>query len=194
METASVSSEGHGPHPGPRVRECAALVVVWSSEEPARIGEIMLPDPELEPRAGWVFGRGDEGGVRLPLLRQRPGTNHATPPLTSSKISREQLRIRTGPAGSLMIENIGRRKLLLDGREVTRPVHVREGAVLELRGCLMLLVARRPIELPRFELPPELQPAFGCADDFGVVGESPPAWALRGRLWFAAQRDVHVLV
>jgi len=170
------------------------LVVVWSREEPERVGEVLLPDPERTPAKGWVFGRGDEGPDRLSLQRQRPGQNRATEPLMASRISREQLRIRPGEADCLEIQNPGRRTLLIDGQEVRRLRKVREGSVLELRGQLMLLVVRRPLVLPALALPEPLMPAFGQADDFGIVGESPSAWVLRGQLLFAAQRDVHVLV
>jgi transcriptional regulator with GAF, ATPase, and Fis domain len=190
----TVSSEYDEGGVRPRVREFPALVVVWSRDEPERLGEVLLPDPECMPRGGWVFGRGDEGRDRLALVRQRPASNQATEPLHSSRISREQLRIRCSEADSLTIENVGRRTLLVDGHEVAKPVRVREGSLIELRGQLALLVARRSAELPEFELPPELMPAFGRADEFGIVGESPPAWALRGQIWFAAQRDVHVLI
>ncbi|KIG14001.1 Anaerobic nitric oxide reductase transcription regulator NorR [Enhygromyxa salina] len=194
METVTVSTDRHATQTIARVREFPALVVVWSRDEPERIGEVLLPDPQLEPKSGWVFGRGPGGDERLALIRQRPGNNLVGGPLTSSRISRVQLRIRAGAADSLTIENLGRRTLEIDGRVAKRPTPVRAGAVVELRGELLLLVAQRPAELAAIDLPSELLPSFGRADAFGMVGESPPAWNLRGQIWFAAQRDVHVLV
>ncbi|PRQ09710.1 sigma-54-dependent transcriptional regulator [Enhygromyxa salina] len=198
METVTISADQSSADAVRRVPEFPALVVVWSRDEPERIGEVLLTDPAREPDGGWIFGRGEGPGEaseeRLALIRQRPGSNQVTGALTSSRISRVQLRIRASQADSLTIENLGRRTLEIDGRVATRPVPVRVGAVVELRGELVLLVAQRPAELPVIELPEQLLPSFGRADAFGMVGESPPAWALRGQIWFAAQRDVHVLV
>ncbi len=50
----------------------------------------------------------------------------------------------------------------------------------------MFVVARRPLELPELELPASLLPRFGEPDAFGMLGESPPAWTLRGQIAFAS--------
>ena len=177
-----------------RPREVSALVVVWSREAPGRVGEVLLPDPRVEPGQGWVFGRGEAGDDRLALLRQRPGENQGVEPLGDRRISEQQLRIRSLDDGGLELRNLGRRTLLVDGVEVKRSRRVQEGMVVELRGQLMFLVARRPLELPGIELPDPLCPAFGQPDSFGMLGESPAAWVLRRQLAFAALRDVHVLI
>lgn len=187
------SEESRGPGSA-RPVEIPALVVVWSRDEPERVGEVLLPDPALAPADGWIFGRGDEGEQRLRLVRQRPGHNLETAPIEAAQISRVQLRIAPGQADTLLIRNPGRLALLIDGQEVQRQRRVREGAVLELRKQMMLMVVHRPTLLPALELPDSLRPAFGRADAFGLVGESPPAWSLRGQILFAAEREVHVLV
>lgn len=192
METLTTNSnfaEGMGR----RSREVMGLVVVWCREQPERIGEVLLPDPAQQPSAGFVFGRGQPGGERLPLLRQRCGRNEARGPLELPRVSQEQLRIHVGEADTLELHNVGRRKLLINGSE-KRSARVSDGDIVELRGQLMLVVVRRPLELPELELPDALSPRFGHADDFGLLGESPPIWALRGQILFAAQRDVHVLI
>lgn len=194
METLTTNSNFVDGDARRRTDEILALVVVWCREAPERIGEVLLPDAEAEPTGGWLFGRGVRGPDRLLLVRQRAGHNHVTAPLELPRVSQEQLRIRGIDRETLELHNIGRRTLLIDGSEIKGPRRVREGAVVELRGQLLLLAARRPIELPALELPDSLSPSFGSPDAFGLLGESPPAWALRGQIWFAAQRDVHVLI
>ncbi len=177
-----------------RSREVLALVVVWCRDEAERLGELLLPDPDAQPRAGWMFGRGrEDSGVRLELVRQRPGQTERRPALALPQLSQDQLRIRVGEAGELELDNVGRRTLLINGVE-RESARVGEGEVVELRGQIMFVVARRPLELPALELPARLLPRFGEADAFGLLGESPPAWSLRGQIAFAAARDVHVLV
>jgi DNA-binding NtrC family response regulator len=195
VETLTTNSNFADADQRHHTRELLALVVVWCREDPERIGEVLLPEPDGEPSGGWMFGRGGgrEPG-RLQLVRQRPGHNHATAPLELPRVSQDQLQIRGIDRETLDLHNIGRRTLLIDGIEVKNSRRVQEGAVVELRGQLLLLVARRPFELPALELPESLCPRFGQPDDFGLLGESPPAWALRGQIWFAAQREAHVLI
>lgn len=191
MQTLTTHSDvaGGGPR---RSREILGLVVVWCRDEPERLGELLLPDPLEQPRGGWMFGRGGQGGARLALERQRPGHNEPQPPLALPQLSQDQLRIRA-VEGSLELDNVGRRTLLIDGVEQAS-ARVGEGALVELRGQIMFVVARRPLELPELELPASLLPRFGEPDAFGMLGESPPAWTLRGQIAFAAAREVHVLV
>ncbi|MEM9456942.1 MAG: sigma 54-interacting transcriptional regulator [Myxococcota bacterium] len=178
---------------GSRRPEVLALAVAWCREQPERVGEVLLPIPaEHGGHDAWEFGREAEGDRRLAFLRQRPGHNQVMPALGDSRLSRRQWIVRPSDE-ALEIDNQGKRPLLVDGQEVPR-ARVSAGRVVEVRGCLVLLVVRRPLQLPELELPEALVPAFGQADDFGMVGESPPAWVLRGELAFAAARKVHVLV
>lgn len=171
-----------------------ALVVVWCREAPERVGEVLLPDPKQEPSEGWIFGRGGAGEGRLVLRRQRCGHSEPSTPLELPRVSRDQLRIRSRDATTLEVHAVGRRTLLVGGKEVKRSHQVQEGDVVELRGQLMFLVSRRPLELPARELPEALRPEFAQPDAFGILGESPPVWTLRRQILFAAQRDVHVLI
>lgn len=175
-------------------KEVLALVVVWCRDLPERVGEVLLPDPTRQPSEGWVFGRGSAGEHRLLLQRQRCGHNEPREPLTLRRLSEQQLKIRVVESGALELHNLGRRTLVVDGHEVKRSRRVEEGSVVELRNQMMFVVARRPLELPPLELCAPLRPDFGQPDDFGMLGESPPIWALRGQILFAAQRDVHVLI
>ncbi|MFV8755910.1 sigma 54-interacting transcriptional regulator [Nannocystaceae bacterium ST9] len=191
MQTLTTDTQLAGGGSRPR-REVLGLVVVWCRDEPGRLGEVLLPDPLEQPRGGWMFGRGGQAGARLALERQRPGSNELRPPLALPQLSQDQLRIRVGEGG-LELDNVGRRTLLIDGVEQAS-ARVGEGELVELRGQIMFVVARRPLELPELELPASLLPRFGEPDEFGMLGESPPAWTLRGQIAFAAARDVHVLV
>lgn len=177
---------------GRRTREVLGLVVEWCRDAGERLGEVLLADPEVQPRGGWMFGRG-EGRGRLALVRQRPGRNEPSGPLALPQLSQDQLKVALGDAGELQLDNVGRRTLLINGVE-QQSARVGEGDVVELRGQIMFVVARRPLELPELELPSRLLPRFGAPDEFGMLGESPPAWTLRGQIAFAAARDVHVLV
>jgi two-component system nitrogen regulation response regulator GlnG/two-component system response regulator HydG len=172
-----------------------ALVLVASRSEPGRIGELWLPP--AGGQAG-LFGRLDPNDAKghLGWVRQRPGRNLPTGPLTAPGISRAQLRVATLPGDALLVENVGRRALLVDGQPVTQAT-VRAGTTLELLSEALLLVTERP----RTMAPPRwLEPAtidavpFGQADAHGMVGEAPSVWALRERLAFAARDRGHVLV
>ena len=94
-----------GPRRADDAEPAPALVVAWSSDEPGRVGEIAF-FPEGEDV---VLGRG-----RHPFARQRPGSALDTGPLTSGRVSREQLRVRAGEA-ELSVENVGRGELLVNG-------------------------------------------------------------------------------
>jgi two-component system nitrogen regulation response regulator GlnG/two-component system response regulator HydG len=155
-----------------------ALTVLWSRSEPARVGEVVLVD-----RPGTL---GREGG--LPLVRQRPGRNARTGPLSAERLSREQLRLT--PRGSqIEVDNVGRRGLQVNGQAHTS-ARVSAGDVLELERELLLLVELRPRALP----PAPCDHAFGEPDADGVVGESVAAWELRRRLAFVGARVGHVLL
>jgi DNA-binding NtrC family response regulator len=174
--------------------ETTGLVVLWSREEPARMGEIvLLPAGDPGP---WTFGRGDTGGDdrRLALVRQRPGTRVQAGPLVCPRISRAQLRLSPAPDGGVLVENLGRCALYHGGREVTR-VEVMPGETFALHNELLFLCVRRPPVAP----PPVEQPVlpvhpFGEADSLGLVGESPALWDLRHRIASVARQPFHVAI
>ena len=173
---------------------CFALCVLWSREEPARVGEVLLVPPG-DHRPGYTVGRAtevdDRGALPLALCQLRPFSLVTTGPLQDPRISRWQLAVR--PAGDgLHVELRGRGGLLVHGAPAERAT-VRVGDLLELTGRLLLLVTRRPLAWPRES---SFYPTFpfGQADPHGLVGESPAAWALRRELSFAASRGEHTLV
>jgi two-component system nitrogen regulation response regulator GlnG/two-component system response regulator HydG len=174
-----------------------ALAVVFCAGEPTRVGEVVLLAPAAEKRS-YVLGRGDGSDAgrreRARFVRQRPGENEQTPPLQSARISREQLVLRSHPEGGVVVENVGKRALLIGGEE-TREGRVRPGDVLEIGSQMVLLAVQRPATMrPLRSVAPRLPPAFGEADAYGFVGESPAAWRLRDEVAMVAKRSEHVIV
>ncbi len=162
-----------------------ALVVVWSEQEPERLGEALLVD-----RAPVYFGRESEAAeARARLVRQRPGMNQATPPLTNPFLSRRQLKLRQTEDGGIALESLGKRSLTVNGKELESAV-VRPGDVVELRGLLSFLCVLRPRRFAAGVVAHE----FGTPDANGIVGESAATWELRRQLAFAAEHAAHVLV
>jgi len=168
--------------------ELATLVLVWSSTDPTRIGEVIVPRVGGEPG---VFGRGpaEDGEVRAELVRQRPGGDEKTAPLDNPFLSRRHLVI-AHDGGGIAIENLGKKKMLHDGEPVDGAV-VRVGETIEVPGHLMFLCVDRPTTLPTSTV--EIGP-FGEADAHGIVGESPSAWALRERCAQVGALSAHVLL
>lgn len=203
--TSNVGDTPIGREPG------LALVVLWSRDEPWRAGEVMLLPPG--DRRVYVFGRGDDPPEdpthhRLRLVRQRPGHNAVTPPLGSPKVSRAHLRIQRIDARSVTLENIGRRSMLVRGKDVHQAVLSLVGRrddprqlsgstrteTVTLQGELLLLLIERPQTLPSpLHMAPTL-PGFGAPCELGLIGESAPIWELRDQLAFAAQSDAPTLV
>lgn len=197
-----------------------ALAILWSRDEPWRVGEVLVIAPG--DRRVFLFGRGDEPPEdqrhhRLRLIRQRPGQNAITPALASPKVSRAQLRIQRLDARSLAIENLGRRALLHRGKEVSQlvlrvapgsdaPPEIRrdglEGPfdparapIIQVANELVLLLVERPLVLPPLvHASPAPLPGFGARCGLGLVGESPALWSLREQLALAAQQDAPTLV
>lgn len=172
------------------------LVLLWSIDEPERSGEVALVPP-VSRHAELLIGRGGDspGALQLGWTRQRPGDNLQTGPLRSPRISRVQLKLRQPDDTHLEVTNVGRCPLLVDGNPVEQ-VTLGVGDVVELRKVAALMVVARPAMMTP---PPEdartgAAHAFGQADGFGIVGESPSAWGLRAQVAFLAGRAAHVLV
>jgi two-component system nitrogen regulation response regulator GlnG/two-component system response regulator HydG len=191
-------SAGTEPGGSRAASELIGLVVLWSRQEPTRIGEALLFSPsDLEP---WIFGRGDarprEGARRISLVRHRPGALAETGPVECPRISRAQLRLWPAPAGGLTVENIGACALLRRGREIAGAT-VAPGELVELRNELLLLCVRRTLGtrpvLAADHSGPSWHP-FGQPDAFGVVGESQPIWDLRRRVAEIARQSFHTLI
>lgn len=174
------------------VSETLALVLVWSKDEPWRVGEVLLA-PRAPGRTIWL-GRGENVAGRAPkgsFGQQRPGAWMPSAPLVSPAVSRYQLALSRSE-DRYVARNAGKCILYCDGA----PVSEREltgGELLQLGKQYMFLVSRRPLDLgdelsayPRFP--------FGQADAYGLVGESPAMWQIRRTITFVAARPEHVLV
>lgn len=179
-------------------RSVTAFVLLWSRDEPERVGEVALV-PGGHPGVAVIMGRAesspDDPLPRAEWIRQRPGRVTPTGALRSPRISRDQLRIEAGPGDVLRVVNVGRCPLLHNG-QTTNECYVQPGDVLELRQQVLLLCTNRPLSLPAFapaSTPPPMHP-FGAADAHGIVGESAAAWELRERIQFVAPRAAHVLI
>jgi two-component system nitrogen regulation response regulator GlnG/two-component system response regulator HydG len=172
----------------------AALVLLWSIDEPGRIGDVAILPPG-EPGPFRILGRGepsdDDPHERAPLARHRPGRVMPAPPLASPRVSRVQLRLRARGGSLVEVENLGRCKLRQNGREGAR-FELRPGDTLEIGNQLVFLCATRPAWMPAIKVSGEF--SFGAADAAGVVGESPAAWELRRRIAFIGPRSGHVLI
>jgi DNA-binding NtrC family response regulator len=172
-------------------REVPALVLAWSKEQPGRVGEVALVGGEQ------ILGRGgpraEDGLPRVRFQQQRPGKATFMGPLDSIHVSRAQLHL-TPLGDALRIESIGLCPLLVNGERVAH-AEVKPGDTVQLEHELVFLVARRPERIPELRSSRrEGDIAFGAADPFGFVGETPAAWALRDTVAFAAHADGHVLV
>ncbi|MFZ5439290.1 MAG: sigma 54-interacting transcriptional regulator [Myxococcota bacterium] len=172
----------------PKERLVAQLVLVWSMDEPKRLGESLIIE------APSTVGRGlpldDDAAPRVYPSRVRPGAVAATTPIANARISRQQLTLTPLTDERLKVKNVGRAPLRINGVVATEGV-VGEGDVLEVQNAATWLVRfssvrTRPAAFPAFP--------FGEPDPFGLVGESPAAWALREGLAFAAGTDRHVLL
>lgn len=170
------------------------LVVLWSSEEPDYLGA-WLPVTTGDALGPRVLGRGparaDDEHPRLLALRQRPDSNVALAPFQSEALSRLQLVIRPLSQELLELENVGRRRLLVNGAAADRH-QVQAGDVVEIGSRLTLLCTKRPLRLGASGASTEH--GFGRADAHGIVGESPAVWQLRSDIAFSAPRPGHVLV
>ena len=192
--TLEPESEVHS-YRDPSQLQGLALVVVWSADEPWRIGELItLP---ADAQRSLVLGRGPSAsGERLErakLIQQRPGGDIVTGPLTNRKISRTQLRLRSTGKAQLLVQNIGRCATRIAGSRQDEAT-ITAGDTIELIGQLMLYCIQRPAQVPALSYHPAALHAFGLPDAHGIVGESLAVWRLRDMIHFVATRPGHVLV
>ena len=172
------------------------LALIWSQEEPERIGELVCPvrSRGLVFSIGRAVEPGDGGVFPLSFARLRPFSREDTGPLRAPRVSRRQLLVRAAGEDGFVVEQDARATLRVNGNEVSSAV-VRPGDVIEVERRFSLMVALRPRAWPRRERPGEpLAFPFGEADPDGIVGESGAAWALRARVAALAGRDEHVLI
>lgn len=167
------------------------LVLAWYPDEPARVGQSA---PVIEASC---FGRHHARTDGLPLLvflEQRPGSMRVMPPLMAPSLSRRQLELTPLDPSRVRVQNVGRRALFCNGVPVVECT-VGSGDTLLIDGTAVLLVEERPLALPVCSRCPSPSSfSFGAADPFGMVGESPTAWALRAELASAAAADDHLLL
>ena len=172
---------------GGALPERSGLVVLWSRDEPERVGEIAFV-PERQ-RTTWTIGREAAGRDRLGFARQRPGRSQETGQLRARRVSRDHLLISLD-GDQLCFRNGGRLQVKVNDQTVP-DARLAVGDTVEIDHELLLLVVRRPGKRPALGGP--LHP-FGEADRDGVVGESPAIWELRRQLRFCAAAGGHVLV
>jgi DNA-binding NtrC family response regulator len=169
------------------------LVLVWCASGNERLGEI-LSLSEDEPSD---FGRGDddagEGPPRAWLVRERPGRRERRPAIDNPFLSRRQLRLEQRTDG-VAVENLGKRPILVDGREAESGVVVGVGQTLEIKSQLLFYCARRAPLPPLANRDSRTLHVFGEPDEHGIVGESPVLWELRDRIAFIASCTPHVLL
>jgi transcriptional regulator with AAA-type ATPase domain len=166
-----------------------ALVIVWASDEPARIGEVAV-FPELGLKM--ILGRGDDGGPRRTrFLRQRPRVLEPRPAIASSGISREQLLVLRRTDG-LYVERRGLPALLVNGARCENAL-LRAGDTLEIERRMLFLCTARVGSMPALRFA-RLEGGFGEPDAHGILGESPVAWKLREDLAFVREAFGHVLI
>lgn len=172
--------------------DALVLVVVWSRDEPERTGECVVPPA----RGVAMLGRlgPDDAPDHLQLFRLRPGCEEPRGPLRTASISRTQLRIGRTGRNRLMIENVGRAALVVNG-EPTAQAHVGKGDFVDVGARLLFVVVSRPRpwKETRAQTSGDAHP-FGGPDEHGLVGESPAMWELRDRLALVATFDDHTLV
>jgi Sigma-54 interaction domain len=150
-----------------------ALVLVWCSEAPERIGEVLLP-PSRE------------------LVRDRPGRSEPTEPLATKVLSPEELAISVHGQDFVEVTSLGGTKLRHDDREVTT-ARVAPNGTLQIGSDLLFLCVRRPSW--SWALGSKTTAgAFGRPDEDGIAGESPAVWDLRHRIASVGPRTEHVLV
>jgi two-component system nitrogen regulation response regulator GlnG/two-component system response regulator HydG len=166
----------------PGDRDVPMLAVVWSGTDPRRVGEMLVPREDGEPRD---FGRGEAA-----LVRQRPGRDETTAPLENPFLSRRHFSFRTD-GDAIAIENFGKRPLLHDGLAAEPELAVRPGETVEIEKQLVLLCVARPRTMRAAQL--ELHD-FGEPDAHGIVGESARMWELREKLAMIGALSAHVLL
>jgi len=188
-------NDDSGEHSGDKL--LPALVLLWSRDEPERVGELVCLPPGGRDRI-YTIGRAvtvnSDGSIPLTLAQLRPSGRRETGPFRAAHISRRQLAINHEGEGNLRIEQVGRGALRLNGHPLKHGV-VQPGAIIEAENRITFLYTQRPLSWMRPQArDTPLGFAYGEADPWGLVGESPAAWELRRQAAFLASRDEHALI
>jgi two-component system nitrogen regulation response regulator GlnG/two-component system response regulator HydG len=166
------------------------LVLAWSLDEPERLGEsIPVHGPLTLGRGG---PQSDDPAPRAVPVRLRPDGEVPCPPVCNARISRVHLLLDPAERG-VRLRSLARAEVLVNGLPTTEAT-VTDGDVVELHNAAVFLVVSRPRSLPPLRTAASPSFAFGAPDEFGIVGESESAWALRDALAFAASTDRHALL
>ena len=171
-----------------------ALVLVWSKDEPWRIGQVLLLPADTGATV-WI-GRGANSAGK-PLKgtfgEQRPGQWAPSAAIRSQAISRHQLSLSFHESsGAHIAHNLGKCALFHNGRPVNE-CQIAAGDLLQLGKQLLFLCCRRPLQFPG-EPGAFADFPFGQPDAHGIVGESPAVWRLRQQMMYVAARSDHVIV
>ncbi len=165
------------------------LVLVWSMDEPTRLGE------SLSLNGPCFIGRGlelhDDPAPRAFPERVRPGSRLHTGPIANARISRQHILLTPLSNERIEVKNVGKAPMSINGVITVEGVLV-EGDVLEVQNAALWLVRFVEREWSTSSYPSDF--GFAQHDAFELVGESPAAWALRGALAFAASTERHVLL
>ncbi|HLK36600.1 MAG TPA: sigma 54-interacting transcriptional regulator, partial [Polyangiaceae bacterium] len=194
-ESTTLDEEAPEGRAARSTQDALGLVVVWCAETPERVGEVAFL-PAGTPGEPRVFGRGsarpDDPHPRVAFVRQRPGGTEATPALSVRRLSRVQLVASSYGLDHVLLRNVGRCPLVVDGRNV-EVACVPPGGIARLGHQLLLMCVRRPRGIAAL---PEGYPVgeFGSADGIGIVGESAAIWDLRRQLALVGPRAGHVLL
>jgi two-component system nitrogen regulation response regulator GlnG/two-component system response regulator HydG len=167
-----------------------AFVIVWSADEPERIGEVALV---ADDGADMILGRGSEGlSRRIQFFRERPDLLEPRAPISSPGISREQLVVRR-VGDALRVVRKGQPGMLHNGARCEDLVFVRPGDTLEIESEMLLYCTERPTRLPAMKHG-TADGAFGGPDADGIIGESAAAWKVRDSIAYAREGTGHVLI
>lgn len=172
-----------------------ALVIVWSADQPHRVGEVALL-PTEHPR--YFLGnplsdnspdaQRKDRGQSLLFIRQRPAgvRDRDTLELSLAALQQpmfpeRQLELRP-LKHAVFVKNLGSQPAFVNGiRLIEAPVV--PGDTIYLQGRLVLYCTKRPTRMPPLShYGADAAPFFGLPDDYGFVGESPAVWAARDRM------------
>jgi two-component system nitrogen regulation response regulator GlnG/two-component system response regulator HydG len=177
--------------PARPARRVPHLILLWSLDEPERVGEAL---PVKDPVS---IGRGaqldDDPAPRVSPRRMRPGSTVVRPPIANARISRRHLLVEPAGDDAVQVRSVGRAAMRIGGRAAAEGV-ARAGELVEIHNAAVFMVVSRPTELPASRSGASVAFSFGGPDPFGIVGESEAAWRLREELAFAAATDRHVLL